>query len=116
MKVSGPAVYRLSLIGPCIAFYLLKLAPLVFRCVNVCLCVQLRLDGCVSAQQALLGSCLTSYLLPSLRGALVSVWPCRAILPLAHTHHDPIGPQHSELNHTHTQIERFVFPAKQMGN
>lgn len=54
---------------------------------SVCVCV------CLSpfAKRALFGLCLTSYLLPSPRGALVSVWPCRAILPLVPTHQTPIG-------------------------
>lgn len=67
---------------------------------NVCLCVCV----CVSIQQALFGSCLTSYLLSSPRGANVSVWPCRAILPLKHTHWELIGPQ--LLTHAHLHTER----------
>lgn len=56
-------------------------------CVCVCVCV------CLSpfAKRALFGLCLTSYLPTSPRGALVSVWPCRAILPLVPAHQTPIG-------------------------
>lgn len=65
-------------------FFFHKLAKFDFRCMNVC--VQ-PCSVCLSPRKhALFGLCLTSYLLPSPRGTLVSVWPCRAILPLVPAH------------------------------
>lgn len=48
------------------------------------------------AKRALFGLCLTGYLLPSPKRALVSVWPCRAILPPVPAQQTPIGrPPHA---------------------
>lgn len=82
---------------PC-GVFAMKLALFGFSCVNVC--VQLRQHVCVSLQHALFGLCLTSYRLSSPRGALVSVCPCRAILPHTHTNRDLIGLQLHTFYHT----------------
>lgn len=75
-----------------------------FLGVWICVCRWGWMCVCVSSQQALFGLCLTSYLLSSPRGALVSVWPCRAILIL-HT------PTQTSLDQrfmiTHTYIHKY---------
>lgn len=61
---------------------------------------------CVSLQQTLFGLHLTSNLLSSPRGALVSVWPYRAILLVIHAHWGLIGPRIYTLSHTEAQWGR----------
>lgn len=72
----------------------------VLVCLCVCVCAAEAACERVSLQHALFGLCLTSYLLFAPREALVSVRPCRAILPLTHAYSDLIGPWFVVLNHT----------------